>query len=157
MLTAMECTPATEHDYEIFDAIVPADHYLRRVKLTIDFPGFRDRLTSGYNPTLGRPAIEPLLMLKLEFLQFHYNLSDREVIKQTQVNMAYRFFLDLSLKSELPDPSLLSVSAREWAPKLISRSFRIWSPKRANMGWSRTACGSKTQPTSWPTSRSPRP
>jgi len=109
MLTAMECTPATEHDYEIFDAIVPADHYLRRVKLTIDFPGFRDRLTSGYNPTLGRPAIEPLLMLKLEFLQFHYNLSDREVIKQTQVNMAYRFFLDLSLKSELPDPSLLSV------------------------------------------------
>jgi len=109
MLTAMECTPASEHDYEIFDAIVPADHYLRRVKLTIDFQRFRDLLTSGYNPTLGRPAIEPLLMLKLEFLQFHYNLSDREVIKQTQVNMAFRYFLDLSLKSGLPDPSLLSV------------------------------------------------
>src|SRR5271157_5975011 len=101
MLTAMECTPATEHDYEIFDAIVPADHYLRRVKLNIDFHRFRDLFTSCYNPTLGRPAIEPLLMLKLEFLQFQYNLSDREVIKQVQVNMAYRFFLDLSLKSEL--------------------------------------------------------
>jgi transposase len=108
MLPATECTPATEHDYEIFDAIVPADHYLRRVKQTVDFHRFRHLLTSGYNPTLGRPAIEPLLLLKLEFLQFQYNLSDREVIRQSQVNMAFRFFLDLSLHSRLPDPSLLT-------------------------------------------------
>ena len=97
----------TEHDREIFDAIVPADHYLRRVKQAIDFP-VPAILASCYNPTLGRPAIEPLLLLKLEFLQFQYGLSDREVIAQSQVNMAYRFFLDLSLKSALPDPSLLS-------------------------------------------------
>jgi IS5 family transposase len=47
-------------------------------------------------------------MIKLEILQFYYGLSDREVLKQLQVNVAYRFFLDLSLDSELPTSGLLS-------------------------------------------------
>jgi hypothetical protein len=51
------------------------------VKQTVDFDRFRELLAPYYNPTLGRPAIEPLLLLKLEFLQFQYDLSDREVIK----------------------------------------------------------------------------
>jgi hypothetical protein len=42
------------------------------------------------------------------FLEFHYDLSDRDVIREAQVNVAYRFFLDLSLDSPLPVPSLLS-------------------------------------------------
>jgi transposase len=108
MLTAMECIPATERDYEIFDAIVPPDHYLRRVKRHVDFHRFRGLLAPFYNPTLGRPPVEPVLMLKLEFLQFQYGLSDREVVAQAQVNMAFRFFCDLSIDSKLPDPSLLS-------------------------------------------------
>jgi transposase len=98
----------TEWDREIFDAIVPPDHFLRRVKAHVDFERFRAFLLSYYDPTLGRPPIEPLLLLKLEFLQFQYDLSDREVIKQSQVNMAFRFFLDLSLRSPLPHPSLLT-------------------------------------------------
>jgi len=36
-------------------------------------------------------------------------LSDREVIAEAQVNVAYRFFLDVSLESTLPHPRLLSV------------------------------------------------
>jgi IS5 family transposase len=48
-------------------------------------------------------------MLKLAYLQFHYNRSDREVIAEAQVNVAFRFFLDLALESPLPHPSLLSV------------------------------------------------
>jgi transposase len=108
MLNATECIPVTERDLEVFDATVPADHFLRRVKAIVDFHRFRDILAPYYNPSLGRPAVEPVLLLKLEFLQFQYNLSDREVLKQAQVNMAFRFFLDLSLHSPLPDPSLLT-------------------------------------------------
>jgi IS5 family transposase len=48
------------------------------------------------------------LLLKLEFLQYHDRLSDRQVIEQAKVNVAYREFLELGLKSDLPDPSLLS-------------------------------------------------
>ena len=61
-----------------------------------------------YSPDQGRPAIEPVLLLKLEFLQYHDRLSDQRVIDAAQVNVAYREFLGLGLKSPLPDPSLLS-------------------------------------------------
>jgi transposase len=114
----------TEGDREIFDAIVPADHYLRRVKQAVDFERFRHILASAYDPSLGRPAIEPVLLLKLEFLQFQYNLSDREVIRQSQVNMAFRFFLDLSLRSPLPDPSLLTHFRTRLGPETHQQIFQ---------------------------------
>lgn len=100
--------PPTDQDREIFAALVPKDHYLRRAAQGIDFERFRPLLASYYSPNQGRPATEPVLLLKLEFLQYHDRLSDRQVVDQAQVNVAYREFLELSLTSNLPDPSLLS-------------------------------------------------
>jgi len=99
---------ADERDEEIFRATVPEDHYLRRVKAVIDFERLRPLLTEGYSTDQGRPAIEPLLMLKLEFLEYQYNLSDREVIEQTRCNMAYRYFVGLGLHSALPHHTSLT-------------------------------------------------
>jgi transposase len=99
---------ADERDQEIFQATVRDDHYLRRVKAVIDFERFRGLLAATYSPDHGRPAIEPLLLLKLEFLQYQYNHSDRQVIEQARCNMAYRYFLDLSLHSPLPHHTLLT-------------------------------------------------
>ena len=100
--------PPDEWDEEIFRAIVPEDHYLRRVKRRIDFERFRPILAEAYCDDLGRPAIEPLLLLKLELLQYHYNLSDRQVMARARTDMAYRLFLDLSLHSPLPHHTLLT-------------------------------------------------
>jgi transposase len=99
---------ADERDQEIFQATVREDHYLRRVKTVIDFERFRSLLAATYSPDQGRPAIEPLLLLKLEFLEYQYNLSDRQVIEHARCNMAYRYFLDLSLHSPLPHHTLLT-------------------------------------------------
>lgn len=109
MLKETYYIPPTALDLRIFEKLVPPDHYLRQVKAVIDFERYRCELASCYNPAEGRPADDPVLMVKLEFLQFHYNLSDREVITEAQVNVAFRFFLDLSIESTLPHPSLLSV------------------------------------------------
>ena len=100
--------PADERDLEIFAATVPDDHYLRKVKSLISFERCRDELLSTYCTALGRPAKEPILLLKLEFLQFHYGYSDRQVVAQARVNMAFRYFLDLSLHSPLPHHTLLT-------------------------------------------------
>jgi hypothetical protein len=81
MLKPMEYVVLTDRDRQVFEAIVPADHYLRRVKQTVDFDRFRPILATHYDPDRGRPPIEPLLLLKLEFLQFQYGLSDREVLR----------------------------------------------------------------------------
>jgi transposase len=98
----------TELDLLIFEKLVPADHYLRQVKRVIDFEFVRAEVQECYRDTMGRTAIDPVLVFKLEYLEFHYNLSDRTVIAEAQVNVAMRYFLDLSLDSPLPVPSLLS-------------------------------------------------
>jgi len=98
----------TAIDRLIFEKLVPPDHYLRQVKTLIDFEALRELVRDAYSAHRGRPAEDPVLLLKLEFLQFHYGLSDREVIAEAQVNVAFRYFLDLSLESRLPVPSLLS-------------------------------------------------
>jgi transposase len=110
MLPDPDTYPAPDAlDEMIFAATVPADHYLRRVQAVLDFECFREELAACYSPDQGRPAKEPLLLLKLEFLQYHYNLSDRLVVEQARSHMAYRWFLGLSLRSPLPHPSLLTV------------------------------------------------
>ena len=108
MLKENYYTAPTEIDILVFEKLVPPAHYLRRVKQLIDFERFRDLVADCYSPAMGRTAHDPVRMIKLAFLQFHYQLSDREVIATTQVNVAFRFFLDLSLESPLPVPSLLT-------------------------------------------------
>jgi len=117
MLKDTYYTPPTELDLLIFEKLVPTDHYLCKVKALIDFERFRSEVALCYSPNEGRPADDPVLMVKLEFLQFQYNLSDRQVIATAQVNVAFRYFLDLSIESTLPDPSLLSVFRRRLGPQ----------------------------------------
>src|SRR5262245_41707237 len=108
MLRPATYLPASELDERIFAATVPEDHYVRRVLRVVDFARCRDLIAARYCNDQGRPAVEPLLLLKLEFLQYQYNLSDRQVIEQAQYNMAFRLFLGLSLDSSLPHHTLLT-------------------------------------------------
>jgi transposase len=123
MLTPPAYQPLGELDQRIFDATVPQGHYLRRVLGAIDFDRLRPLLAAAYDPDRGRPACEPLLLLKLEFLQYHYNLSDRQVIDQAHYNRAFRLFLGLGLDSALPDPSLLSHFRRRLGADQHQRVF----------------------------------
>jgi len=108
MLKPNYYTEPTELDQLIFEKLVPAGHYLRKVKTAIDFERLREQVRACYDDQMGRQAEDPVRMIKLEYLEIHYELSDREVIAETQVNVAFRFFLELSLESQLPVPSLLS-------------------------------------------------
>lgn len=95
-------------DLQVYEKLVPANHYLRRLKTAIDFTACRALVADCYSPGMGRGAIDPVLLLKLQVLEFHYGLSDERVIQEAQVNAAYRFFLDLPLDAVMPEPSLLS-------------------------------------------------
>ena len=108
MLKADYYIAPTEIDLMIFEKLVAQNHHLRLVKEAIDFEPMRQLVAECYSPHQGRGAEDPVRMLKLHFLEFHYDLSDRDVIREAQVNVAFRFFLDLSLDSPLPVASLLS-------------------------------------------------
>lgn len=97
----------SEFDQQIFRAFVPPGHYLRRALQMIPWNEFYDVLAPYYSDTVGRPAESPVLMLKLEYLRYHDNLSDRQIIARATTDLGYRWFLQLGAGSPLPDPSSL--------------------------------------------------
>jgi len=108
MLSPSYYTKPTEIDLMVYEKMIPEDHILRQFKKVIEFEQFRDLVKECYHPNLGRSAEDPVIMLKLEVLQYLDGLSDRKVLKEVQVNVAYRYFLDLSMDSPLPSIGLLS-------------------------------------------------
>lgn len=103
MLSLFRTTVRTDLDERVFAAVVPADHYLRQVAALVDFERFRPELADAYSANLGRPAIDPVRMLKILFLRFHYRLSDRQVMERARTDMAFRWFLDLGLDDAVPN------------------------------------------------------
>jgi transposase len=123
MLRADYYLEPTDLDEVIFAKLVPADHYLRRLKAAIDFEPLRALVADCYAAGIGAPAEDPVRLLKLSLLQFQYDLSDSQVVRQAQVNVAFRFFLDLSVESALPVPSLLSQLRTRLGVERFTRVF----------------------------------
>ncbi len=91
----------------LYDAMIPHNHLLRRIKENIDF-FVNPMLRKQYWEHFGRPAKEPEMMFKLMFLKKLYDLSDERLISSAQTDMAYKYFLDLEPESPMIDPSLLT-------------------------------------------------
>ena len=134
MLKTEELVPLDDVERQLYRELVPEDHFLRRLAALIDFERFRDELAAGYSPDQGRPALDPVLLLKLEILSRHYNLSDREVIEQTRVNVAYRLFLGLSRHSPLPHPTSLTYFRQRLGPEHLHQVFHVLLGQARELG-----------------------
>jgi transposase len=123
MLKADYTPNLTPLDQVIFAQLVPPEHYLRRLKAVVDFNQLRPLVADCYAAEMGRGALDPVCLLKLLLLQFHYGWSDEGVIQQAQVNVALRFFLDWPLSQALPDPSLLAHFRKRLGAVRLQRVF----------------------------------
>lgn len=94
--------------YSIIYNKIPEDHLLKRIDRAVDFSFVNDMFENSYCKYYGRPAKEPEMMIKLLILQYLYKLSDREVIRESNLNIAYMWFLGINPEEDLPDPSLLA-------------------------------------------------
>ncbi len=82
-------------------------HPLRLINEHIDFSFITPLLGHQYSIDYGRLAYSPEVMFKLLFLKILYHLSDERVIQEAQVNMAYKYFLNLEPDDQLMHPSSL--------------------------------------------------
>lgn len=99
----------SEFDQQVFRSFVPPSHPLRKALRVIGWDDFYPLLRPYYCPDKGQPAIYPVLMLKLEYLRYHCNLSDSQVIERSGTDIAFRYFLQIGVNHPLPAPSLLSI------------------------------------------------
>lgn len=107
MLKAYKKPVFSSEDQAIFDALVPFDCWMRLADKHVDFLKLRASIAHLFEET-GRPAIEPILFLKLELLMYHDCLGDSQVFSRAQTDLAYRRFLGLGRNDHLPDSSSLS-------------------------------------------------
>ena len=92
----------------LYDRIVPVDHLLRQINQVVDFSFVRQILHDRYHPDIGRPAEDPEFMLRLCLLQYLYGDSDRQVVDNARLNLAYKYFLGLAVDAEVPDYTSIS-------------------------------------------------
>jgi transposase len=92
----------------LYDKIVPSDHLLRKINRVVDFSFVNDLVKDRYTLDFGRPAEDPEFMLRLCLLQYLYGDSDRQVIENARINLAYKYFLGLAVDEDVPDDTTIS-------------------------------------------------
>jgi len=91
------------------EELVPKDHLVRKVDATINFEFIRDEVSHLYCHDNGRPAIDPVVLFKMMLLGYLFGIpSERRLVQEIQVNVAYRWFLRMGLTDKVPDASTLS-------------------------------------------------
>src|SRR6185437_3275970 len=104
-----------QHELEMVsvESLVPKDHLLRKIDSVIDFGFIRERVKHLYAENNGRPALEPVVLFKLLLLGYLYGVrSERQLMREVEVNVAYRWFLGFRLRDKVPDASTLSQNRR---------------------------------------------
>lgn len=97
----------------ILEDLVPKDHLLRKIDKYIDFAFIRDKVRHLYCDNNGRPAVDPVLLFKMLFIGYLFGVrSERQLVREVQVNVAYRWFLGLSLTDKIIDASTFSQQRR---------------------------------------------
>ena len=95
------------------DEAVPADHLVRRIDAVLDLSWVYAELAPHY-PTLGRPSIDPVLMIRMLIIGYVFGLrSERLLCREVQVNFAYRWFCKLGIEHKMPDHSAFSRARNE--------------------------------------------
>jgi len=105
------------------EELVPDGHLLRRIAEAIDF-GVARRLTARFDSHTGQPSVDPVVLFKMALLGYLYGLpSERRLVDEIRVNLAYRWFVGDDLDEAIPDHSVLSKARRRFGPTIDEAFF----------------------------------
>lgn len=91
------------------EQLVPKDHLLRKIDKYIDFEFIIEKVKPYYADNIGRPSIDPIVLFKMVFIGYLFGIrSMRQVVKEVETNIAYRWFLGFSLTDSVPHYSTFS-------------------------------------------------
>jgi len=87
---------------------VPEDHLLRLIEKHISFAFVRETLKASYSET-GRPSIDPELLLRIRLIGYLYGItSERKLVEELRMHLAWRWFTGLGFDQEIPHHSTFS-------------------------------------------------
>jgi transposase len=104
---------------------VPESHLLRLIDTHIDLSFVREQLKDSYSDT-GRPSIDPELLLRIVLIGYLYGISsERKLVEELRMHLAWRWFTGLGFDQEIPHHSTFSKNrhGRFHESKLFEQMF----------------------------------
>jgi transposase len=81
---------------------VPENHLLRLIEKHVSFEFVRERLQDSYSEN-GRPSIDPELLLRILLIGYLYGIaSERKLVEELRMHLAWRWFTGLGFDQEIP-------------------------------------------------------
>jgi transposase len=87
---------------------VPETHLLRLIDRHVSFAFVREQLRDSYSEN-GRPSIDPELLLRILLIGYLYGItSERKLVEELRMHLAWRWFSGLGFDQEIPHHSTFS-------------------------------------------------
>ncbi len=87
---------------------IPENHLLRLIDRHISFDFVREKLRESYSET-GRPSIDPEVLLRILLIGYLYGItSERKLVEELRMHLAWRWFTGLGFDQEIPHHSTFS-------------------------------------------------
>ena len=87
---------------------VPENHLLRLIDRHVSFEFVGETLRDSYSET-GRPSIDPEVLLRILLLGYLYGItSERKLVDELRMHLAWRWFTGLGFDQEVPEHSSFS-------------------------------------------------
>lgn len=90
------------------DELVPENHLVRKLESAIDW-NFIYPLVEDLYSSFGRKSIDPVVLFKMIFINKLFGINSmRKTCEEIEVNLAYRWFLGISMDERVPNYSTWS-------------------------------------------------
>jgi transposase len=88
----------------VIDDRIPKNHLLRRINAFMtEALAFVHEQLDPYYSEIGRPSIDPELMLRMLIIGYCYGLrSERKLTQEVELHLTYRWFCRLDLNDKVP-------------------------------------------------------
>src|ERR1700692_1685988 len=87
---------------------VPESHLLRQIDKHISLAFVREKLKESYSDT-GRPSVDPELLLRILLIGDLYGItSERKLVEELRMHLAWRWYTGLGFDQEIPHHSTFS-------------------------------------------------
>ena len=87
---------------------IPETHLLRLIDKHISLAFVREKLKESYSAT-GRPSIDPELLLRILLIGYLYGIaSERKLVEELRMHLAWRWFTGLGFDQKIPHHSTFS-------------------------------------------------
>src|SRR4030066_2091031 len=94
----------------LYEQIIPKDHFLVKAKRIIDWDRFTKKCLRYYKGSaeVGRAPYNPSVLLRMLFLSYLYNISERQIEERVDLDLSFKYFVGLGVDEKAPDSTSLT-------------------------------------------------